>query len=163
MNLKIFLPFEDYTLTTTLKVEEVSKRLEEKIRPKRRLKDFFYGDANRKPYEGYILINDFKISRIIGYKNSFLPVISGLIYNVSGKTHIKVEMKIIPYVLIPTALVIAVLTMASIFIKGFIFSSPFPFLFPLISYLVIYFAFKIESTMSKKFLAKLLEAEQIRS
>jgi hypothetical protein len=167
MNFKIFLPVEDYTLTTNLKVEEVNRRLSQRIRPKRKLKDFFFGDNSNKPYEGYILINDFEMSRIIWYRNSFLPLIKGLIYSADGKTYIKVKMKILSWVLVPTVIVIGVLTVVSFVTYRipniFMFNRQFAFLFPLVSYLVIYFAFKIESRISTKFLEKLLEAEKIKS
>ena len=115
MNFKIFLPIENYTLTTNLKVEEASKRLSEKIGPKRTLKAFFWGNVTTRPYEGYLVSNAFEINRIIGYKNSFLPIISGLIYTIAGKTYIKVEMKIVYYILIPIMIVIGLGLLVSMF------------------------------------------------
>jgi hypothetical protein len=166
MDLKIFLPVEDYTLTTKLKVEEVSKRLSEKIRARRTIRgafrDFLYGDDTRCSYEGYLVSNQFEMQRIIGYRNSFLPVINGLIYNMDGKTYIRVEMKIVDYVLIPVMIVIAVVLLASLFnLRGGFINRATPFLITLFAYSVFYFAFKIESNITTRFLKRLLEAEKI--
>jgi hypothetical protein len=166
MNLKKFLPVENYTLTTALDVEEVRKRILENTGAKRTLKTLFRGNATNKPYEGYITGNTFKINRIISYKNSFLPIINGHIYSLSGKTYIKIEMKILTPVLIPVIIITGIFIVVSISFNGivpnnFIFSPLFPFLFPIVWYLVVYFSFKIESNITKKILAKHLEGKEI--
>lgn len=165
MDLKIFLPVEDYTLTTGLKVEEVSKRLSGKIRARRTIRgafrDFLYGDDSKCTYEGYLVSNQFEMQRIIGYRNSFLPVVNGLIYNMDGKTFIKVEMKIINYVLIPVMIIIAVVLLVSMFnlLAGY-FNRALPLFISVFAYSVVYIAFKIESNITTKFLKRLLEAEK---
>lgn len=161
MNLRKFLPVEDYTLTTGLNVDQVNDRLSKEIGEKRTLRGTFWGYVTSRPYEGYLANNTFEISRNIGYMNSFLPLIKGLIYSIAGKTYIKVEMRVIPYILLPTIIAIALFSIIGMVLKDIIGSAVFPLLFPVISYLVVYFAFKIESGISKRFLARLLDGEVV--
>jgi hypothetical protein len=166
MNLKIFPPVENYTMVTNLSTEETAFRLDQKIGPTTTLARFFWGDVTSKPYEGYFVSNSFEIKRSIGYRNSFLPVISGYIYSLEGKTYIKIEMKILDWVLYPVMILIGLGFLISVF-NGF--GGQFlpgritPFLITAFAYLVVYFAFKIESGISKRFLAKLLEWQKINS
>src|SRR5438270_8356589 len=93
MNLKQLLPLEDYILTTRLSVDQVCKRLADNIEPKRSFRfNTLFSNAT-KPYEGEIKGNRFRVSRIINYRNSFLPVIEGEVYQYTGKTQIHITMK----------------------------------------------------------------------
>jgi hypothetical protein len=71
-----FLPYERMKIHTALSSEEVLKRLDKVIEPERASYSRLF-EANTKPYQGSIVGSHFEISRIIGYKNSFLPVIEG--------------------------------------------------------------------------------------
>jgi hypothetical protein len=69
-----FLPYERLKINTTLSSAEVLKRLDIAVEPKRYFGLFRSGT---KPYQGSVEGSHFEISRIIGYGNSFLPVIKG--------------------------------------------------------------------------------------
>ena len=77
MNFNKFLPVESYTLTTKLSVDEVRARIQQNTSPKKDMGFFAPKNNSSKPYEGSITSNSFKISRIINYTNSFLPIITG--------------------------------------------------------------------------------------
>jgi hypothetical protein len=69
-----FLPYEHLKIHTALNREVVLRRLDNVSEPKRYFR--FFGSRTR-PYEGRREDSHFQISRIIGYRNSFLPMING--------------------------------------------------------------------------------------
>ncbi|MFT3705126.1 MAG: hypothetical protein QM802_22355 [Agriterribacter sp.] len=172
MPLKNILPFENYVLTTNLSVEEVLKRMADNIQPKEGFK--FFAGFNRnyaKPYTGYIIGRTFTMNRNINYRNSFLPVITGQIVIVSGKTAVKIKMQLGTVVLIFMSFWLGVIGLVciGILVAGFsehgqVFSNEFspafliPFGMLVFGCLLTHFGFKGESKKSKAFLANLLES-----
>ena len=92
MNLQKYLPYEDYTLTTKLSTSEVFKRLSNNIDHKKSAFPFWNKTSNAKPYYGQFFENTFEISRVISYRNSFLPVIKGEISPHIGGTKVVIKM-----------------------------------------------------------------------
>jgi len=173
MSLKKFLPFEDYILTTTLPLREVQARLAENIEPKKAFRFSFFSRHSTKPYEGEMLGYSFSISRIISYRNSFLPAITGNISAFVGQTQIHVKMKPVLLVIIfmsfwlgVVGLVCIGMLIAGIFqIKqilhdGFSPMMLIPFAMFTFGYSLLYFAFKAESKKSREFLAALLNGHE---
>lgn len=72
-----FLPYEHTTYKTRLKPAEVTERLMKITEPKKVIRSAYFGSKSGKQYEGEIGLNSFTITRIIGYRNSFLPRIKG--------------------------------------------------------------------------------------
>lgn len=72
------LPFESFTITTYLSFDEVIEKLADAIEPPRRGINWTR-NLPSKPYRGILSANSFKMSRVISYRNSFLPVIEGRI------------------------------------------------------------------------------------
>lgn len=174
MNLKNKLPFENYTLITKLSIEDVCKRISENIEPKKTAIFSFLSCNSTKPYEGELVGDSFNISRIINYRNSFLPIIKGQITTSLGQTQIKIKMRPATFVLIFISIWLGIV---GLFCIGFLAAgilqilrhgfSPielfvlFPFGMFLLGYLLTFFAFKSESKKSKEFLARLLEGQEI--
>jgi hypothetical protein len=71
------LPYERLTIETTLTVEDAQRRLAEAVEPRKYARWTF--QTGSKPFEGSITGEQFQISRVISYRNSFLPQISGRI------------------------------------------------------------------------------------
>jgi hypothetical protein len=71
------LPYERLTIETTLTVEEAQRRLAESVEPRKNIG--WPLQQRSKPFEGSITDEHFEISRVISYRNSFLPRISGRI------------------------------------------------------------------------------------
>ena len=87
------LPNEKLTLLTELSKSKAIEILNLSIRPKQN-----FGFGNRKiedgkKFEGSIFGDSFNISRIINYRNSFLPEISGKINEKMNGTEIEIELK----------------------------------------------------------------------
>ena len=100
MIFKIFLPFENYILTTKLSVAEVLNRLANNIENKQGLSFFNLSRTYTKAYTGQIIGTTFTMSRNINYRNSFLPVITGQITRYLGQTQIKIKMRPVIFVLV---------------------------------------------------------------
>ena len=77
MNLKKYLPFENYTLATRLTVDEACMRITDNVYVKKGFRFLVFTNKTDRPYEGTITGNCFTITRIINYRNSFLPIIKG--------------------------------------------------------------------------------------
>ena len=92
------LPYERLTIETALTIEEAQRRLAEAVEPRK------YGrwslKASSKPFEGSVTGEQFQISRVIGYRNSFLPRISGHIRQGPGGATIDLTLALHPAVLI---------------------------------------------------------------
>lgn len=174
-----FLPVEKYTVLTNLSEEEALMRLRKIIgNPDRRFQFSFMGIDLRQhsnssfDYEGTMSDNTFKISRVIRYRNSFLPVIKGTVSSFVNKTEIHISMKMhlvvrifmiiwlslvgIPALLVLLATLIALMNLNFQAINPMMFILIGMFLF---GYCLMLFAFKAEARKSKKELNILWEAQ----
>lgn len=86
-------PTQRFTITTYLSPDEVQKKLIEVADPPPTGIQFQW-KRSEKPYRGQIGEHSFKISRIIYYRNSFLPQIEGRIKAHGRGSQIEIEMKL---------------------------------------------------------------------
>ena len=169
-----YLPYENFIISSRLPLAEVRKRLADNVQPKRTFRLTAFGNSHGKPYEGQIFADSFSISRIINYKNSFLPVVNGQISTFLGKTEIHVKMRVPTSVLIFTLLWLGIvgLVCLGIIIMGIIqfntiaqngFSPMIliPFVMFLFGCILTSAAFKAESKRSRQFLERLWEAQEV--
>lgn len=164
MFLKKILPVENYTIVTPLSKEEVYRRLALNIEPRKSYR--FWSGPSAKEFEGEFSPDRFSIQRVIGYRNSFLPQITGTIISVQQKTHVHIKMQ--PDILVTIFMIcwlfatgmlsgaILLQQLRHFAADKFTFIPVAMFLF---GCLLINFGFKPESSISKKFLNKLLLAE----
>lgn len=90
-----YFPFENITYQTKLEPKEILEKINEVIEPKKTFRSTgIFGSSDHKPYEGSINENSFSITRIIGYRNSFLPRINGVVEKGFNGTKIRVKMKL---------------------------------------------------------------------
>ena len=170
MNFQNFLPFDDLKLLTKLSATEVQHRIESITEPQK-VFSFLYFRNSTKPYEGKFTDHSFEISRIINYRNSFLPVIKGQVSTHLGKTQVAIKMRPNVFVLIfmslwlgSTGLVcLAIIIGATLPFRHQIeqvFSEGglFPFSLFVFGYALIIIGYKVESRKSKVFLKQLLKA-----
>ena len=174
MKITEYLPFENYVLRTSLSSKEVYYRLSNNIEPKKAFRLAAFNRTSVKPYEGIITNSFFKISSIVNYRNSFLPVIEGKISTFAGQTHIHIRMKVTPFVLIFISIWLGLvgLTCLLLVLVGIIhfiqnritaFSPTvlIPFGMLIFGCLRTILAFKAESNKSREFLETLLDAQEI--
>ena len=175
MRLKQILPYEKYVLESSLPPAEIGKRISDVIEPK---KTAFFAPLYRKsarPYEGQYVGDRFEISRIIDYRNSFLPDISGHIISFGNQTRIAINMQLSPFVLVFMAgwlgivglvclsmLTYAVVQSEEVSQREFTPLSLMPFGMFIFGCLLAVIPFKIESKKSKQFLASLFEGQEVK-
>lgn len=73
MGVMPWVPFERFSLESTLPAEEVRRRLERAVEPVKWLR---WGPGER-PFEGEVVDQAFHFARIITYRNSFRPQVVG--------------------------------------------------------------------------------------
>jgi hypothetical protein len=159
------LPNEKLTLLTELSKSNVIEILNLSIRPKQ---NFGFGNGKieeGKKFEGNIFRDSFNISRIINYRNSFLPEISGKINEKINGTEIEIELKQASFVKGFMILWLGGVSFAFIttFIGAIIGEGPlYACIFPLFMFLagfgMLKFGFSTESEKSKKDLIEILKA-----
>ncbi len=156
-----FLPYERLTIETNLSPEEVQRRLEGVVEPKKWFRWPYSRD--HEPYQGTWDGNRFKISRIIHYRNSFLPVIQGEIISRYPGTIIELVMRP-PIITIGMVILFAgfallvILRALGLWLShGANVTSYSSCLFPVMVVLITLISFKVESTKSRKFFRELLE------
>ncbi len=169
MKLKKYLPVEDYELLTDLSVEQVLAKLQENTGPVSA--SYFGHSSSDKPYEGSVKAPVFEMTRVINYRNSFQPMITGRVYSKQQQTHIAIKMRLHNFVLVFATIWLGItgstfLMFLLVFLykpNGFIHSNMLLFLpaslgFFLFGYVLCIQAFKYESRKSKKFFEDLLNA-----
>lgn len=173
MTLRFFLPFDNFKLSTKLTSAEVQARLAATIEPKNVFRFFQFRNKPTKAYEGQIDGTSFRMSRIIAYRNSFLPVIRGEISSHLDKTQVSIKMRpstgviifmlfwlgVVGFLCLAT-LVAAVRHFNQVVQHGFSPAALIPFFMFAFGYGLITFGYRLEAPKSKRFLKQLLESKE---
>lgn len=163
-----FLPTENITYKTRLREDEVIKRLGEIVEPEKTFRFGMFSSGSTRQYEGQINGQIFNIKRIISYRNSFLPRISGTIEKSYDGTIIKIKMKL--HIIVVVFLCVwcgGVGLGCFVFLTQAFGNSEFnaatliPFGLLLFVYGMTMGGFKFESHKSKKYLQTIFEADII--
>lgn len=160
-----YLPIENITYKTRLTEEELIKRLEDATEPAR-IRFGLFGKGTTKTYEGEITPYSFSIRRIIWFRNSFLPEITGTMLSDFHETRIYVKMRLHPLTVVLTYLFCGVLVLMFVIALQQNFDNMASNLVRLFGMFVFLYAltmgaFKLESIRSKTDLQKLFEAEMV--
>lgn len=94
-----FFPTKNVIYQTHLNEEEIINQLVENVESKKTFRQCIFPFSSCKPYRGQIIGQTFKIKRIIGYRNSFQPIITGSFERSDKVLIIKVNIKIRTYVI----------------------------------------------------------------
>ena len=172
MNLKTILPFENYTIITHLKAEEIVEKLIANVQPTRGSSFTLNPVEITKRYEGEVYKNGFKIKRCIDYRNSFIPEISGSFSTIATNTEINISMRLFTIVKLfaivwlgLVGLVCVGILLSHFFVADnlakiqFVPITLIPFGMFIFGCLLFTIPFKIESYKAKHFLSKLFEAQ----
>ena len=90
------LPYDTFEIQTSLTLEETITALKAEVEPKRWLRWF---SRDHALFEGDVSRDGFKIMRIINYRNSFLPVISGTFKQSQNGINVMIRMGLHPFVM----------------------------------------------------------------
>ncbi|TZF95173.1 hypothetical protein FW781_14865 [Chryseobacterium panacisoli] len=160
-----YLPYERITYKTNLSEQEVLTRLSGFVEPKK----IGLGKNYIKEYEGSVNNNSFEISKVIQYRNSFLPQISGRIQKENDGTQIQVTMSLHAFVLFflfvwcSFALLFFIgVSVRDIRAKEISVEFFLPLLMLLFVYALTMIGFKMESKKSKEDLGISFEAKILR-
>ena len=91
------IPYERVIIRTSLSVDTIRHRLYMEIKPVETL--FFPLFSNDKPYSGKITELGFKIMRSIKGRNSFLPLVKGVVEKDSDGSVIYITMTLHPFII----------------------------------------------------------------
>ena len=160
--LRGFLPFEELTINTELSPDEVKRRLSGVVEPPG---GSGVESAGGKPYQGRVEGDTFKVRRVIGYRNMFLPVVKGVIRPEADGSSIRLKMGLRSPILVFVAAWLGfsgVVTAMSLYsmLRDVAFNMGFtpPFILLLLGYAFSMVGFKVESTNAKTFLRRLFTA-----
>ena len=159
-----FVPFESITYETKLGFNEIIKRIQEIMGPRR----FFrlLKSKSDKTYEGAIKDNCFVLNREVMFTNLFAPVMTGEIIKEDNKTKIDVKFRL--HLLVRIVMLIWLVTVAVILfndiIKIITNNGASQNLFTVALALVVGYAamtgaFKTESKKDKEYLVELFEVK----
>ncbi len=174
MKFKGLFPTESYELTTDLPVTEVLTRLYNAIDPRKTLSMLASKSTFKKPYEGIVYVDGFKINqKIVGKQNSFAPVMTGKVSTRLNQTTIDVELTLQPFTKVFMALWVgflgvfctvmlykAFISPSKSFLNNFSVSSLAPFGMLIFGFGLTLFGFKTESQNAKDYLRNLLEGDE---
>lgn len=93
------LPFENITYRTKLGESEVRQIIENNIEPKDLFRQF-RSKKSDKLFEGEMYGNEFSVRRIITYRNSFLPKITGEIIDEGRERLVNVRLRLHVFVIV---------------------------------------------------------------
>jgi F0F1-type ATP synthase assembly protein I len=163
-----FIPREQLTCQTHLSSKQVLEKLTSIVEPCKtfRLTFFWQKNKNHKPYEGKIEANQFEISRIIGYRNSFLPEIKGMITPKNKKTQIDLRLEMNSFVRTFVLFFTIVVSLFFISIAYYAVSNGHftpiilvPLCMVVFGYIGVLWAFNYEAKKAKKDLSELWQTE----
>jgi hypothetical protein len=155
-------------------VEEVMRRIDANVEPERHFRGW---EQPEKPYQGEVIESCFRITHIIRYGNSFLPVIEGAVKPDTGGSMIHITMHPRTFTSVFLGIwmgLVGLFTLCAF--AGFILTTfqvipgkfdapPAVLLIPLgmlaYGYLLSHIAFGVEVDKSKDFFSELLQADLV--
>ncbi|OFZ19107.1 MAG: hypothetical protein A2X94_10180 [Bdellovibrionales bacterium GWB1_55_8] len=93
----LLLPTRKVVIDCHFGMDEARNRIENSIQPMRSFREHLY-DINGKPFEGTFAHDSFKVTRVIRYRNSFLPVITGRLEWTGEACRLSLNMTLRPFV-----------------------------------------------------------------
>jgi hypothetical protein len=154
------LPYHAFEIRTMMRPDAAREALAVHTEERRLFRLRFPGAGNDSRFEGEVSATGFNITRVIGYRNSFLPVVEGDIASDGGGSRIKVRMRpmtfvivflfafgVIPLSLLPTA-----------FSSGEPGAAAFPFFFILFAYAMSMGGFWFEASKQERTLREIFNA-----
>ena len=139
-------------------------RLADSVEPKQLVRLDLLWKNPAKPYQGEIVDNTFIISRIIRYRNSFLPTITGVVERAATETVVRVKIRSNPFLMGSFCLIFGLFGwfgQKSVTNNGDTIGSVLllPIGMALFAYVVAMAAFTYESTEAREDIQRIVEGE----
>ena len=87
-------PYDSFEIDTQMTAEAIAAVLNDRIEPTK----WFRWLEDHKTFQGTITRDGFKITRIINYRNSFLPIISGFLHPGPSGISVAIRMRLHPII-----------------------------------------------------------------
>jgi hypothetical protein len=107
-----WLPYHRFELSSPLRPAEAQAAMAARIEPFKIFRMTMPGSQNDTRFEGEATANGFRVQRIIGYRNSFLPKVVGEISGDGKGSRVRIEMRPNTFVYVFCALWVIVLVAA---------------------------------------------------
>jgi len=158
------LPLRHFEWHSPLSPDEITERMEQCVRPDAK------GAA--PAYSGMVFSGAFTINRVIGYRNSFLPVIKGTFQSEGLGSRVQITMKMVPLVQVFMGVWMGIVFLACLVtFAGMIApgdhdgpdvssAATFPFVMLVGGALICLVPFQVEAKTSETFLRQLLQVRE---
>jgi hypothetical protein len=111
------VPYHRFEITSPLKREEALAAVSSRLEERKWFRVRWPSSDNDERFDGSVTQNSFNITRIMGYRNSFAPVVDGEVHDAGRFSRIVITMK--PHVLVPALLpMLAIVLVAGLVSMG---------------------------------------------
>jgi hypothetical protein len=105
------VPYHRFEITSPLKREDALAAMAKHVEPVSWFRFGWPNSANDKRFEGEVTIDGFNVRRVMGYRNSFMPVVRGEVQSAGAMSRIIVTMRPFIFVIVFCAIwCVAVIT-----------------------------------------------------
>ena len=160
----ILVPYETISYKTKLGNDQITKRIQEIIEPKKTIR-LIKGNS-KKAYEGIVRESSFNIRRMITFTNLFSPNISGTMVKENDEIRIDLKFKLQAIIIVGMIIWLGYVgfvfftSLGNLIVHDVSDKNLFTSLAMLVlGYIIMTMAFKSEIGKDKKMLEELLEAE----
>jgi hypothetical protein len=148
------VPYHRFEITSPLKRDEVLAAVSSRIEERKWFRMRWPSSENDEKFDGSVTPNGFSVTRIMGYRNSFAPVIEGEVHDAGRFSRIVITMK--PHIVVLLFLVM----FAGIMMTGLIaLGTALPGIAMMVLlYVVVLGAFWFEANKLEQTLRKIFQA-----
>jgi hypothetical protein len=157
-------PYQKLVFNSPLSREELTRRLAREVAKSRW--GFALFERRKELFEGTITGEGFKISRIIRYRNSFLPVVQGNFSPIAKGIRVDVTLRLHGGVLAFSVVWLSFIVLGLVGVASEVLRSRqlgqgslIPFAMLAFFYLLVTFSFGFEARKARKLLSEVFEAE----
>lgn len=148
------VPFHRFSFTTRLSRAAALAALGAHVEPEKWFRTTRPRDDRR--FEGFIEGDALHMRRIIGYRNSFLPVVTGRIEDAPGGARVRIAMR--PFIFVMVFMAIWLFAFGAILLSGGSDMTIFAALIVLVAYAMITGGFWFEAAKQERTLREILQA-----
>lgn len=153
------IPYEHFSLSSSKSIKDLVTILSQNIAQTPSFSVF--RKVHDKPFGGKFSEKGFKVTRVVHYYNSFIPIVIGHFNRLSEGTNVTVRMfpHPISYFFILVAIIFGLIfgnAVGPLFSKRTSCGLMLPVVFGIISYIVVYCAFWIEAKHARRELTQLV-------
>jgi hypothetical protein len=154
------LPYHTFEIRTMMRPDAAREALAAHTEERRFFRLRFPGAGADSRFEGEVSASGFNITRVIGYRNSFLPLVEGDISADAGGSLIRVRMRPMTFVIVFLFAfgIIPLSLLPSAFSQGGLATATFPFFFVAFAYAMSMGGFWFEASKQERVLREIFQA-----